>query len=46
MARQLSHVDGVKNVKVRATYDRSLYWKKRTEMVQWYADYLDQLFAR
>ncbi len=38
--RALSHKD--KNV-IRGTYNRSAYWKERTEMAQWWSDYLDQL---
>lgn len=43
--RQLSHVGGAKNAKVRAAYNRALYLKRRAEMLQWYADYLDFLAA-
>jgi integrase len=38
--RQLAH--GERN-KVRAAYNRSQYLAERTEMMQWYADYLDGL---
>ena len=38
--RQLAH--GERN-KVRAAYNRSQYLKERTEMMQWYSDYLDSL---
>lgn len=37
---QLAHVD--KNT-VRGIYNRALYLKKRTRMMQWWADYLDNL---
>jgi integrase len=40
--RQLAH--GERN-KVRAAYNRSQYLAERTEMMQWYADYLDGLKA-
>jgi integrase len=40
--RQLAH--GERN-KVRAAYNRSQYMAERTEMMQWYADYLDGLKA-
>ncbi|MCK0098507.1 tyrosine-type recombinase/integrase [Qipengyuania sp. S6317L1] len=38
--RALSHKD--KNA-VRATYNRSPYWKERVEMAQWWSDFLDTL---
>lgn len=38
--RQLAH--GERN-KVRAAYNRSQYLAERTDMMQWYADYLDGL---
>ena len=38
--RQLAH--GERN-KVRAAYNRSQYLQERTEMMQWYSDYLDNL---
>jgi integrase len=38
--RQLAH--GERN-KVRDAYNRSLYLAERTEMMQWYSDYLDSL---
>ena len=38
--RQLAHVEG--NV-VRAAYARGEHWDERTSMMQWWADYLDQL---
>ena len=31
---------------VRAIYNRSLYWPERCELVQWYADHLDELRDR
>ena len=40
--RQLAH--GERN-KVRAAYNRSQYLAERTEMMQWYSDYLDGLKA-
>jgi integrase len=40
--RQLAH--GERN-RVRAAYNRSQYLAERTEMMQWYADYLDGLKA-
>lgn len=40
--RQLAH--GERN-KVRAAYNRSQYLHERTEMMQWYSDYLDELKA-
>jgi integrase len=40
--RQLAH--GERN-KVRAAYNRSQYLAERTEMMQWYANYLDGLKA-
>jgi len=38
--RQLAHGD---RNKVRAAYNRSQYLAERTEMMQWYSDYLDGL---
>ena len=38
--RQLAH--GERN-KVRAAYNRSQYLAERTDMMQWYSDYLDGL---
>ncbi len=38
--RQLAHGD---RNKVRAAYNRSQYLSERTEMMQWYSDYLDEL---
>jgi len=38
--RQLAHGD---RNKVRAAYNRSQYLAERTEMMQWYSDYLDRL---
>ena len=38
--RQLAH--GERN-KVRAAYNRSQYLQERTEMMQWYSDYLDNM---
>ena len=40
--RQLAHIEG--NV-VRAAYARGEYWDERVSMMQWWADYLDQLRA-
>jgi integrase len=40
--RQLAH--GERN-KVRAAYNRSQYIAERTEMMQWYSDYLDSVKA-
>ncbi|EGT4253432.1 DUF4102 domain-containing protein [Citrobacter amalonaticus] len=37
---QLAHVD--KN-SIRGTYNHAMYLEGRREMIQWYADYLDQL---
>lgn len=37
--RQLAHIEGNK---VRAAYNHAQYLIERTEMMQWYADYLDQ----
>jgi len=31
---------------VRAIYNRSKYWKERCELMQWYADHLDELRGR
>jgi integrase len=38
--RQLAHDDGDK---VRAAYNAAEYLPERRRMLQWYADYLDQL---
>ena len=38
--RQLAHVGGNK---VRAAYNYADFLKDRRRMLQWYADYLDQL---
>ena len=38
--RQLAHGD---RNKIRAAYNRSQYLAERTEMMQWYSDYLDNL---
>lgn len=38
--RQLSHVEGDD---VRRAYLRAEHWKERVEMMQWWADYLDEL---
>ncbi|MDO5675504.1 MAG: integrase, partial [bacterium] len=40
--RQLAHRE--KNA-IRAAYHRSEYLPERTEMMQWWADYLDKLKA-
>lgn len=40
--RQLAHGD---RNKIRAAYNRSQYLAERTEMMQWYSDYLDNLKA-
>ena len=40
--RQLAHGD---RNKIRAAYNRSQYLAERTEMMQWYSDYLDGLKA-
>lgn len=40
--RQLAHID--KNG-VRRAYARGTYWDERVRMMQWWADYLDQLKA-
>jgi len=37
---QLAHVEGNK---VKAAYNHAQYLKERTEMMQWWADYLDKL---
>lgn len=37
---QLAHVQGNR---VRASYDHAKHLKKRADMMQWYADYLDKL---
>lgn len=41
--RQLAHVD---ENEVRRVYARSEYWDERVRMMQWWADYLDQLKAK
>lgn len=41
--RQLAHVRGSKTSKERAIYNMALYLGGRTPMMQWYADYLDNL---
>ena len=38
--RQLAHVEGSK---VRGAYNHAEYLEERTEMMQWYADYLCDL---
>ena len=38
--RQLAHGD---RNKIRAAYNRSQYLAERTEMMQWYSDYLNDL---
>lgn len=38
--RQLAHQD---NDEVRAAYNSAQYWDERVRMMQWWADYLDQL---
>jgi integrase len=38
--RSLAHKD--KDI-VRAAYHRGIHWQERVEMVQWWADYLDEL---
>jgi integrase len=38
--RQLAHVD---SDDVRRAYARGAYWDERVKMMQWWADYLDQL---
>lgn len=40
--RQLAHTE---KDKVRAAYNRALYMPERVEMMQWWADYLDELKA-
>ncbi|MGH1540691.1 MAG: tyrosine-type recombinase/integrase [Arenicella sp.] len=40
--RQLAHVE---NNQVRSAYNHAEYLEERTEMMQWYADYLDSLKA-
>ena len=37
---QLAHVD--KNT-IRGTYNHAQYLENRREMIQWYADYIDEL---
>ena len=41
--RQLAHVRGSKTSKERAIYNMALYLGGRAPMMQWYADYLDNL---
>lgn len=41
--RQLAHVSGAKNSKVRADTKHGCMLRERTRMMQWYADYLDSL---
>ena len=41
--RQLAHAEGNK---VRAAYHRSEYLEERRQMMQWWADYLDDLKQR
>ncbi len=41
--RQLAHLD---ENEVRRAYVRSTYWDERVEMMQWWADYLDELKGR
>ena len=38
--RQLSHVE---DNKVRGTYNKAEYLAQRTDMMQWWADYLDNI---
>ena len=38
--RQLAHLEGSA---VRRAYARGQYWDERVAMMQWWADYLDQL---
>jgi len=38
--RQLAHIE---DNDVRRAYARAEYWKERVEMMQWWADYLDEL---
>ena len=38
--RQLAHVEGNK---VRAAYNRAEYLDERREMMQWWADYIDDI---
>jgi integrase len=38
--RQLAHIEGNS---VRAAYARGEHWDERVSMMQWWADYLDQL---
>jgi integrase len=38
--RQLAHIEGNS---VRAAYARGEHWDERVSMIQWWADYLDQL---
>ena len=38
--RQLAHIEGNS---VRAAYARGEHWDERVSMMQWWADYLDEL---
>jgi len=38
--RQLAHIE---TNKVRAAYDHATHWDERVRMMQWWADYLDEL---
>lgn len=38
--KQLAHQEGNK---IRGAYNHAEYLEERTEMMQWYADYLDNL---
>jgi integrase len=40
--RQLAHID---DNEIRRAYTRGEYWEERTRMMQWWADYLDELRA-
>ena len=40
--RSLSHADGNQ---VRAAYHRGAHWEERTQMAQWWSDYIDSLRA-
>lgn len=40
--RQLAHIE---NNDVRRAYDRSEHWEERVQMMQWWADYLEELRA-
>lgn len=41
--RALAHVEGNK---VKASYNRSLYWEERVRMAKWWSDYLDAAAAK